>query len=194
VINGLLQQSHAQQLCVVLLCAPCNTVSHTFFFFCCMQTLMDPDRRATYDALAGFSASSINPFADVSLPADQVGEAAVTCSSHMQFPLHHKDQSSRGRRSFQCQRPVQLRWLLCLQRTAVSHAAAAAAALLMPGEDPEAQYCSSHGTSTCIQQHHVPVVCCGRLAAAVVGLMQLTNAAAAMHCKPHSTLTCPEAV
>lgn len=37
-----------------------------------MQTLMDPERRATYDALAGFSANSINPFADATLPADQV--------------------------------------------------------------------------------------------------------------------------
>jgi len=44
---------------------------------CVLQTLMDPERRATYDALAGFSASSINPFVDTSLPADQVCD---TCS------------------------------------------------------------------------------------------------------------------
>jgi NAD-dependent dihydropyrimidine dehydrogenase PreA subunit len=43
------------------------------------QTLMDPERRATYDALAGFSASSINPFADTSLPADQVFVDEYTC-------------------------------------------------------------------------------------------------------------------
>lgn len=40
---------------------------------------MDPERRATYDALAGFSASSINPFADTSLPADQVFVDEYTC-------------------------------------------------------------------------------------------------------------------
>jgi hypothetical protein len=48
---------------------------------CTLQTLMDPDRRATYDALAGFSASSINPFADVSMPADQVGSDDTASSS-----------------------------------------------------------------------------------------------------------------
>lgn len=47
---------------------PCNTL----LYYTLPQTLMDPERRATYDALAGFSAGSINPFADVSLPADQV--------------------------------------------------------------------------------------------------------------------------
>jgi ferredoxin len=40
---------------------------------------MDPDRRATYDALMGFSAESINPFADGSLPADQVFVDEYTC-------------------------------------------------------------------------------------------------------------------
>lgn len=43
------------------------------------STLMDPERRATYDALAGFSASSINPFVDTSLPADQVFVDEYTC-------------------------------------------------------------------------------------------------------------------
>jgi len=40
---------------------------------------MDPERRATYDALAGFSADSINPFTDASLPADQVFVDEFTC-------------------------------------------------------------------------------------------------------------------
>lgn len=40
---------------------------------------MDPERRATYDALAGFSMNSINPFADTSLPADQVFVDEFTC-------------------------------------------------------------------------------------------------------------------
>eukprot|EP00878_Enallax_costatus_P007198 GHUV01007542.1.p1 GENE.GHUV01007542.1~~GHUV01007542.1.p1 ORF type:complete len:273 (+),score=70.63 GHUV01007542.1:976-1794(+) len=44
-----------------------------------LQTLMDPERRATYDALAGFSANSINPFADTTLPADQVFVDEFTC-------------------------------------------------------------------------------------------------------------------
>uniref|UniRef100_A0A383VAV8 J domain-containing protein n=1 Tax=Tetradesmus obliquus TaxID=3088 RepID=A0A383VAV8_TETOB len=43
------------------------------------ETLMDPERRATYDALAGFSANSINPFMDTSLPADQVFVDEFTC-------------------------------------------------------------------------------------------------------------------
>lgn len=55
-----------------------------------LQTLMDPERRATYDALAGFSANSINPFADTTLPADQVQPPSIPplkhCSnSHQQF-------------------------------------------------------------------------------------------------------------
>lgn len=37
-----------------------------------MQTLSDPDARAMYDAIAGFSVDAVNPFADASYPADQV--------------------------------------------------------------------------------------------------------------------------
>jgi DnaJ-class molecular chaperone len=36
------------------------------------QTLSDPDARAMYDAIAGFSVESVNPFVDTSFPADQV--------------------------------------------------------------------------------------------------------------------------
>ncbi|KAF6266417.1 hypothetical protein COO60DRAFT_1474816 [Scenedesmus sp. NREL 46B-D3] len=43
------------------------------------ETLMDPERRAMYDALAGFSAASINPFLDTSLPADQVFVDEYAC-------------------------------------------------------------------------------------------------------------------
>eukprot|EP00887_Chlorella_sp_A99_P000153 scaffold16.g153.t1 len=35
------------------------------------ETLIDPDRRATYDAIAGFDLQGINPFMDRSFPADQ---------------------------------------------------------------------------------------------------------------------------
>lgn len=37
-----------------------------------MQTLSDPDARAMYDAIAGFSVEAVNPFIDTSFPADQV--------------------------------------------------------------------------------------------------------------------------
>eukprot|EP00879_Flechtneria_rotunda_P017836 GHRR01018695.1.p1 GENE.GHRR01018695.1~~GHRR01018695.1.p1 ORF type:complete len:276 (+),score=42.07 GHRR01018695.1:108-935(+) len=43
------------------------------------ETLMDPERRATYDALAGFSANSINPFMDTSMPLDQVFVDELSC-------------------------------------------------------------------------------------------------------------------
>jgi hypothetical protein len=41
------------------------------------QTLTDPDKRALYDALVGFSEGAVNPFMDASYPADQVGGGAV---------------------------------------------------------------------------------------------------------------------
>jgi hypothetical protein len=37
-----------------------------------LQTLSDVEARALYDSIAGFSTSAINPFQDVSYPADQV--------------------------------------------------------------------------------------------------------------------------
>eukprot|EP00877_Chromochloris_zofingiensis_P011364 jgi/Chrzof1/6481/Cz18g12190.t1 len=43
------------------------------------ETLSDPDRRAVYDAMAGFSAHSINPFYDTSYPQDQVFVDEVNC-------------------------------------------------------------------------------------------------------------------
>eukprot|EP00878_Enallax_costatus_P017102 GHUV01017957.1.p1 GENE.GHUV01017957.1~~GHUV01017957.1.p1 ORF type:complete len:163 (+),score=7.04 GHUV01017957.1:253-741(+) len=36
------------------------------------RTLSDPEARAVYDAIAGFSENAINPFLDTSYPADQV--------------------------------------------------------------------------------------------------------------------------
>lgn len=63
---------------------------------------MDPDRRATYDALAGFSASSINPFADVSMPADQVGS-----------DNRYRQQQQRGVRSRPSSRSILALQLCC---------------------------------------------------------------------------------
>lgn len=36
------------------------------------QTLSDPDARAMYDAVAGFSVDAVNPFTDTSFPATEV--------------------------------------------------------------------------------------------------------------------------
>jgi ferredoxin len=38
-----------------------------------MQTLMDPERRASYDAIAGFSGNSVNPFNDTAYERNKVG-------------------------------------------------------------------------------------------------------------------------
>jgi len=43
------------------------------------QTLTDPDQRATYDALAGFSAESTNPFYDAAFEKDQAFVDEVSC-------------------------------------------------------------------------------------------------------------------
>lgn len=45
-------------------------------------TLMDPDRRAAYDAVAGFAfdgAGALNPFLDAELPRDSVFVDEFTC-------------------------------------------------------------------------------------------------------------------
>lgn len=42
-------------------------------------TLVDPDMRATYDAVAGFAAQSVNPFLDASFPRDNVFVDEFTC-------------------------------------------------------------------------------------------------------------------
>jgi hypothetical protein len=76
---------------------------------CCyllfLQTLMDPERRATYDALAGFSANSINPFMDASLPADQVFVDEFTCIGCRNVSgasWGHSTRSSSSSSSFLC--------------------------------------------------------------------------------------------
>lgn len=43
------------------------------------ETLTDPDKRAIYDEVAGFSEESINPFMDPSFPRDQVFVDEYTC-------------------------------------------------------------------------------------------------------------------
>ena len=43
------------------------------------QTLSDPDQRATYDALAGFSAGGFNPFKDAAFERDQAFVDEVSC-------------------------------------------------------------------------------------------------------------------
>ncbi len=43
------------------------------------QTLTDPDQRATYDALVGFSVESVNPFYDKGFDRDQVFVDEVSC-------------------------------------------------------------------------------------------------------------------
>ncbi|KAJ9515064.1 hypothetical protein QJQ45_012597 [Haematococcus lacustris] len=43
------------------------------------ETLSDPQRRATYDALVGFSEESINPFLDITTERDQVFVDEATC-------------------------------------------------------------------------------------------------------------------
>ena len=57
--KGGISQVNLSKLC----CAPASSY---------MQTLSDPDARAMYDAIAGFSVESVNPFVDTSFPADQV--------------------------------------------------------------------------------------------------------------------------
>lgn len=44
---------------------------------CAVQTLSNPEARAMYDAIAGFSIDAINPFMDASYPADQVKRCSV---------------------------------------------------------------------------------------------------------------------
>ena len=48
-----------------------------------MQTLMDADKRAAYDALMGFTSGAINPFNDRSHAADKV----IVCLSQPAFYL-----------------------------------------------------------------------------------------------------------
>lgn len=43
------------------------------------RTLSEPESRAVYDAIAGFSADALNPFLDTSYPADQVFVDEVSC-------------------------------------------------------------------------------------------------------------------
>ena len=43
-----------------------------------MQTLMDADKRAAYDALMGFTSGAINPFNDRSHAADKVYSSQLT--------------------------------------------------------------------------------------------------------------------
>ncbi|KAI8477300.1 MAG: hypothetical protein J3K34DRAFT_381734 [Monoraphidium minutum] len=43
------------------------------------STLVDPERRATYDSLAGFAAAAVNPFRDASLPQDSVFVDEFSC-------------------------------------------------------------------------------------------------------------------
>jgi hypothetical protein len=45
------------------------------------ETLSDPARRAAYDAMAGFSIDSVNPFVDTSHERDQVGRWMETDGS-----------------------------------------------------------------------------------------------------------------
>jgi NAD-dependent dihydropyrimidine dehydrogenase PreA subunit len=42
-------------------------------------TLIDPERRALYDAVAGFAAEAVNPFLDASYPNDSVFVDEYTC-------------------------------------------------------------------------------------------------------------------
>lgn len=43
------------------------------------ETLADPEKRATYDAIAGFAVDSVNPWKDNSYPPDQVFVDEVSC-------------------------------------------------------------------------------------------------------------------
>lgn len=43
------------------------------------QTLSDPDARAMYDAVAGFSVDAVNPFTDTSFPANEIFVDEVNC-------------------------------------------------------------------------------------------------------------------
>ena len=45
----------------------------------CVQTLMDPDKRAAYDALMGFTSGAINPFNDKSYTPDKVFVSEYDC-------------------------------------------------------------------------------------------------------------------
>ena len=45
----------------------------------CVQTLMDPDKRAAYDALMGFTSGAMNPFNDKSYTPDKVFVSEYDC-------------------------------------------------------------------------------------------------------------------
>ena len=56
-----------------------------------MQTLMDADKRAAYDALMGFTSGAINPFNDKTHAADKVTTSCHKASSHISFLPHTAD-------------------------------------------------------------------------------------------------------
>ena len=45
----------------------------------CLQTLMDPDKRAAYDALMGFTSGAMTPFNDRSYTPDKVFVSEYDC-------------------------------------------------------------------------------------------------------------------
>ena len=53
-----------------------------------LQTLMDPDRRATYDDIAGFSDVSTNPFLSSVQERDLVFVDEFTCIGPRLLDLH----------------------------------------------------------------------------------------------------------
>ena len=50
----------------------CYKTRSTLILFSAQQTLSDPDTRAAYDALIGFSDTAVNPFKDTGFEYDQV--------------------------------------------------------------------------------------------------------------------------
>ena len=57
-----------------------HALSKCFFF---MQTLMDKEKRAAYDALAGFAGGAVNPFVDAAHERDHVRTSTyLACCVH----------------------------------------------------------------------------------------------------------------
>ena len=56
-------------LCQVHLRRSCQSLTHAS---ASVQTLLDPEKRAAYDALAGFTQGAVNPFVDAAYERDHV--------------------------------------------------------------------------------------------------------------------------
>jgi len=73
---GMLWSWHA--LCKLHLRQICQSLTHPGAR---AQTLLDPEKRAAYDALAGFTHGAVNPFVDAAYEQDHVRRQAPEAAS-----------------------------------------------------------------------------------------------------------------